>query len=70
MKAVWPSLRGPAQVLAVLAGPLAAQGRDVISLNSQVVDPRRPGAGVPDSLRAQHLVFAVGAAGLREDGER
>ncbi len=53
MKAVWPSLRGPALFLAVLAGPLAAQGRDVVSLNSQVVDPRRPGAGVSDSLRAQ-----------------
>jgi len=55
MKAVWLSLRGTAglALASVLAAPLSGQGRDTISLNSQVVDPRRPGAGVPESLRAQ-----------------
>ncbi len=55
MKAVWLSLRGPgALALAgLLAWPLSGQGRDTISLNSQTVDPHRPGAGVPESLRAQ-----------------
>ena len=66
MQAVWQSLRGPATLAlaGVLAGPLSGQGRDTISLNSGVIDPRRPRAHqtAEDVEVVDHLVEKVRAS--------